>query len=86
MKIKKGQVVRNHNGNDYEVVDVRDNFVGMQDLLLKNDERKELLIARSWYGDSGNETNGYWYGSTRYNYRELSKVKKSFKEEFSGRH
>lgn len=80
MKIQKGQVVRNHNGNDYEVVDVRDNYVGMQDLLLKNDERKELVVARSWYGDPGNETIGYWYGASYCAYSQLSKVKKRFKE------
>lgn len=73
--VEQGQILHNSNGKSYEVIMTREFGIDDQELLLKQVNGTEVVIARSW-----NEEYHQWHGASYYGSSDLPKLKKSFLE------
>ncbi len=77
--VEQGQILHNSNGKSYEVIMTREFGINDQELLLKQVNGNEVVIARSW-----NEEYHQWHGASYYGISDLPRLKKSFLERRKG--
>ena len=82
LKVRKGQNIKNTNGHTYKVLATKTNWLGKQNLLLKDNKTDYVIHAKSWFPE-GKSSYGTWYHGTYYGVIspfKLRKIQNNFKK------